>query len=373
VDAAGTVHVAWVAQDDSVTANVYLARLSGDGPVDPVRVNHLAGDAAPHLQAPAQVATGPGGLVYVAWQSTRPVPGLMFGAADIRLARSEDGGLTFQPAVTVNDDAGRLDARHSFHDIEVTPEGTVYVSWIDARHRDSARVMRAKRGRGGHAHADPDEPTTDIRVARSTYQGRTFSPGVVVDTNSCTCCRTAMASGPDGTLYVAWRKLHPGGVNDIVVARSNDQGRAWSTPVKLHDDGWVFPGCPHAGPDLRVDAGGAVHAVWYTGAPGREGLYYTFSTDGGASFRPPVTLVSGGVPASQARLATAGPDAMWIAWEDRRADPLSLRLAWASSSGRFRRFDSASFAGASPAMAASAGTLAMTWLDGETVRVRFGT
>jgi hypothetical protein len=161
-------------------------------------------------------------------------------------------------------------------------------------------------------------------------------------------------------------------VNDIVVARSDDRGDTWSTPVKLHDDGWVFPGCPHAGPDLRVDAEGVLHAVWYTGAPGREGLYSAVSTDRGASFSPPVTLVSG-IPASQASLAPAGPGAMWITWEDRRADPLSLGLAWASSTGQFRRFDDPSLTGASPAIAAFEGTVALAWLDGETVRVRFGT
>jgi hypothetical protein len=195
---------------------------------------------------------------------------------------------------------------------------------------------------------------------------------VVVDTNACTCCRTAIAAGPDGSLYVAWRKLHPGDVNDIVVARSTDRGRTWGPPVRPHEDGWVFPGCPHAGPDLAVDSTNAVHVAWYTGAPGREGLYYAVSRDGARTFTAPTGLVTGGVPVSQARLALAGRDAVWIAWEDRRGEELTLAMAWASTAGTFKRFDDISISGASPAMDAAGSRLSLAWLDEEAVRVRTG-
>lgn len=382
----GQVFVTWVGQDDSTAANVYLARSDDGSSFGPsVRVNTVDGDAAPHLQAPAQLATGPDGAVYVAWQSTRPVAGLMFGAADVRLARSTDGGRTFGPAVSVNDDAGRIQARHTFHDLAIAHDGTVYVSWIDARYRDSARVEAAKRNPPRHSHGRgpgaptpsamskrPGEPTVDIRVARSTDSGRSFTPGVVVDTNACTCCRTAMALAADGSLYVAWRKLHAGDVNDIVVSRSADGGRTWGAPVKVHDDGWVFPGCPHGGPDLLVDAENVLHAVWYTGAEGRQGLYYGFSRDQGRTFSAPVPLVTDGSPVAQARLATAGTDAVWIAWEDRRTEQLTIGLAWASNTGRFRRVDTQALPGTSPSMESLGGRMAVAWLDNETVRVRAG-
>lgn len=386
----GAVYVAWVGMEDSTTANVYLARSDSAAFTAPIRVNAVSGDAAPHLQAPAQVAVGPEGNVYVAWQSARRAPGLMFGAADIRLARSRDGGQTFGPAVSVNDDAGGIAARHTFHDLAVAPNGTVYVSWIDARGRDSLRVKAAATQHGGSGHEPhgnhhhgkkaasvmgrhPGEPGTDIRVAWSSDQGRSFNVGVVVDTNSCTCCRTAVAAGPGGELYVAWRKYFPGGVNDIVVARSGDGGRTWDAPVKVHDDGWVFPGCPHAGPDLLVDERSGVHVVWYTGAPGREGLYYAASTDGAQTFGNAVPLVAGGVPVSQAHVAPAGPSAVWITWEDRRTDPVTVSMARASAGGHLERYDRLTLTGTAPGVAAAGTRLALTWLDGETVRARTGT
>jgi hypothetical protein len=50
----------------------------------PVRVNDIEGDAAPHLQAPAQVAAGPGGAVYVAWTNATLIEGRRFPASDLR-------------------------------------------------------------------------------------------------------------------------------------------------------------------------------------------------------------------------------------------------------------------------------------------------
>jgi hypothetical protein len=308
----------------------------------------------------------------------------MFGAADVRLARSRDRGRTFDPPVSVNDDAGRVSARHTFHDLAVGADGTVYVSWIDARLRDSARVEAAAKhppNHEGHRHggsASPmgrraGEPGTDIRVARSTDQGRSFTPGVVVDTNSCTCCRTAIAVGPGGELFVAWRKYFAGGVNDIVTARSGDGGRTWDAPVRVHDDGWVFPGCPHAGPDLLVDERGTLHVAWYTGAPGREGLYYAASTDGARTFGAPVTLVAGGVPVSQVHLAPAGPREVWVAWEDRLTETPTVRIARASGGSRVERYDGLTLRGVAPGVAGSGGgRLAVAWQDGEAVRARIG-
>src|SRR5690606_9850951 len=182
----GTAYVAWVGVQ-SGNADVYLARIERGEAGAPVRVNDIPGDAAPHEQAPAQVAVAPNGDVLVLWQNNTPVEGRRFPASDLRLARSTDGGRTFEPAVTVNDDAGGLPSSHTFHDIAVAPDGTVYVSWIDSRERDRARaalgiVEDATMGHGGNGGAaaaagEADLPSSDVRVARPTDGGRTFEPG----------------------------------------------------------------------------------------------------------------------------------------------------------------------------------------------------
>lgn len=379
-DRTGAAYVAWVA-DSAGVPGVYLARVGADGaPGAPVRVNDVPGDASAHDQAPPQVAVGPGGEVYVAWQKSTSVPGRAFAASDLRFARSDDGGRTFSPAVTVNDDAGGLPSSHTFHDLAVAPDGTVYVSWLDSRERDRARAERAPAdgaapgGHGGHgAHGarggEEGLPGSDVRVARSVDGGRSFGPNLVVDGGVCPCCRTSLAVGPDGAVYVAWRKVFEGDVRDVVVARQAPGEDRFSAPVRVHADGWVYPGCPHAGPSVAVDGAGRVHVAWYTGREGRQGLWYAAAEGDALHFGAPTALLTADwVPPSQARLSVRD-DGVWAAWEDRRKDEAKLVLGRLDSSGRIGGVAGGSVRGRLPDLVAAGPERVLAWEDGGAVRV----
>jgi hypothetical protein len=370
----GTGFVAWIATEGGAS-NVYLARVGVDGQAGaPVRVNDRPGDAAPHEQAPAQVAVGPDGAVYLLWQNNTKVAGRRFPASDLRFARSMDGGRTFSPAVTVNDDAGGTPSSHTFHDLAVAPDGTVWASWIDSRRKDAARAARPKPAGppqpSGHGHkhmADEDDlPPSEIRVAKSTDGGRTFGPSVVVDTAPCPCCRTRLAFGPDGSVYVAWRKEYGGDVRDVVVARLAAGQAAFSAPVRVHADAWVFPACPHSGPALAVDARGRVHVGWYTGREGRQGVWYARSEDGGRSFAAPVALVTGtDIPPSQVALTARGDDVL-AAWDDRAQGSRRIALARITAASEVVRIGQVE--GRIPALDASDDGAVLAWHDTQTVR-----
>jgi hypothetical protein len=40
----------------------------------------------------------------------------------------------------------------------------------------------------------------------------------------CYCCKTAIATGPNNAVYLAWRHVYPGDVRDIAFAASHDCG-----------------------------------------------------------------------------------------------------------------------------------------------------
>lgn len=368
----GTGYVAWIATEDGAS-NVFLARVGADGERGaPVRVNDRPGDAAPHEQAPAQVAVAPDGGVYVLWQNNLKAAGRRFPASDLRFARSGDGGRTFSPAVTVNDDTGGVPSSHTFHDLAVGPDGTVWISWIDSRAKDAARAARppsaapAKSGHGsGHA-ADADLPPSEIRVAKSMDGGRTFGASVVVDTAPCPCCRTSLALAADGTVYLAWRKEYAGDVRDVVVARLARGGTPFGPPVRVHADAWVFPACPHAGPSLTVDARGGVHVGWYTGQEGRQGLWYARSRDGGRTFGRPEALVTGAdITPSQVALAPDG-DGVLVAWDDRPEQGRRIALARVDGAGEMMRIGHVE--GRIPALESTAAGALLAWHDRQTVR-----
>jgi hypothetical protein len=236
----GAPLVAWVRQD----GNVFVARRSAEGTfAKPVRANDVAGEAAPHEQAPAQIAVGRDGHAYVIWQTRIPIAGRRFPASDLRFARSTDGGQTFEPARTINDDAGGQPTSHTFHDLYVDREGTVFASWIDGRTTETAR-RHSGGGHGGHAKAAGEPLGPEIRVAKSTDGGVSFSAWWWITMRVRAAARRwrarpmARCSSPGGRFTRV--------TSAIVVARSTDGGATFGEAVRVHNDGWVYPGCPHA-------------------------------------------------------------------------------------------------------------------------------
>ena len=122
-------------------------------------------------------------------------------------------------------------------------------------------------------------------VARSTDQGRTVTKNFKVDDNTCVCCRTSIATSPDGLVYVAWRKIFDGNIRETVVARSADGGMTFSAPVVVGNDRWVYQACPHRPASLGVDRMGRLYVVWYTeGADETPAIYLAYSDDQGKTF-----------------------------------------------------------------------------------------
>ena len=77
----------------------------------------------------------------------------------------------------------------------------------------------------------------------------------------CYCCKTAMAIGPDGAIYAAWRHVFAGNLRDMGFTVSRDGGKTFSPLTRVNQDGWSINGCPDDGPAMAVDAKGTVHLV----------------------------------------------------------------------------------------------------------------
>jgi hypothetical protein len=291
VSPSGRQAMAWVSAPDGGTdGRVYIAVDGGT----PVELRDTLGSIEPHGEAPPKIAWSRDGALHVLYVVSRSVPGRRFPASALRMQHSADGGATWAGPVTVTDDS--TFGSHNFHALHAGGDGAVYVSWLDGRLGTSA-----------------------VYLTRSTDGGRTFEPNrAVSQSEACPCCRTALASGADGSLYIAWRTVMPGNVRDIVVARSMDGGATWSEPRRVHADDWVFEACPHAGPALSVDSTGALHASWWTGKEGMAGVYYARSADGGETFSTPVPLgvAERSRPAHVQLAVDAGGRTVAAVWDD---------------------------------------------------------
>jgi BNR repeat-like domain len=295
IDDRGRVSLAWV-EEEKETRTVLYSRLEKvDGPVgEAVRVNGSGEVPYSRQEAPALAVSGDD--VLMTWAVTHPkvTPDKPF-SNDLRLSRSTDGGKTFQPSVLVNDDQQVIG--HSFDSIHVAPDGAVHIAWIDGR--------EGKKESGTFA-------------TRSTDRGRTVDKNLKVDDNTCVCCRTAMTSGPDGTLYVAWRKILPGDLRETVVARSTDGGATYSAPVIVGHDRWVFPGCPHRPASVGTDRQGRLYVAWYTeGSDETPSIYLAYSDDKGETFSPKQKLnFSKGTFPDHPQMAVDQEGRVILVWEE---------------------------------------------------------
>ncbi|MEW6245538.1 MAG: sialidase family protein [Nitrospirota bacterium] len=294
-DRTGTLHVAWF-EKKGAAGDVKTVRVAPDGGEVSlvVRVNPEGGGPEALHQAPG-LATGPDAELYVTWSVPNRTPGALF-ASDLLLARSTDGGRTFERPVLVNDDGQPIS--HTFEDVLADGDGRVYVAWLDGR-------VKSKSG-------------ASAVFACSHDRGATVGNNIVIDGMACPCCRPTASLAPDGTLWVAWRKTFPGNVRDIVVASSTDKGATFSQPILVRKDGWVFDACPHRGPSIAFDRQGRMYVGWYTeGMDEQPRIYLATSDDRGQTFSEPVSLhTSATALPDQLRMAVHPDGAVIAVWEE---------------------------------------------------------
>ena len=224
-----------------------------------------------------------GRRVLVAWIAAteeRATKFLGFGPPPnpIVLARSEDGGRTFAPPVTVSE-PNRLAVQPT---LLAGPGGEILVAALDLA-ADRFTYQTEHEGRPGPPPAGPWR----LVLWRSGDGGATFEPaatvaeGVVPPQRVLIDLAPAPAFAVDparGRIYAAWETGR-----DVMVSRSDDRGTTWSPPRRLGPTagGQFLPGVAVA-PDGRVDV------AYYdrSGDPDdvRAEVVLASSSDGGRSF-----------------------------------------------------------------------------------------
>lgn len=292
-------------------ADVFLAvsRDGGQSFAAPVRVNAVEGDARMSGEIAPRVAVvpRPGGdpEVVVLWNAKE-------ATTSIKVARSRDGGQTFTAGRPLQSPGAPGD--RGWHALAVDARGTAHAIWLDHRGMagGGAKPMDHKGEHDGVAMAQRSglyysADTGGVPGERELFKG------------VCYCCKSALATGPDGTLYAAWRHVFEGNYRDMGFTSSRDGGKTFSPLVRVNQDGWSINGCPDDGPAMAVDARGTVHLVWPTVSGGTEGaLHYATSRDG-KTFTAPVRVPTlGGPKPSHPQIAIDGAGRVVIAWDELR-------------------------------------------------------
>lgn len=351
----GTVYFSWFGKDDEGRASVFLSSLltSDSIPSTPARVNPAAVSVNPHPQAPAQVAAGRSeGLVFVAWSTRQEIEGRRFPASDVMLARSEDGGRTFGSPVPVNDDAGGAPAGHTFHDLAVAPDGTVYVSWLDSRDSHGAipppaRDRHAPTADSGSITAAPSAPNDpphhdanrDESAVVDNAHGDQFNGGHA---------REGQAhAGEDHQEHAGRNHAVQNGAHDdhrhdaafsdtdVRVARSMDGGRTFSKSSVV-----ALGSCQCCRTALFVGDDGTVYLAWrHIYDDNVRDIAFASSTDGGRTFSAPVRVHTDGwriegCPHSGPSLAVEADGTIHLSWYTAAPGSPGLRYATSTDGGQ---------------------------------------
>jgi hypothetical protein len=173
------------------------------------------------------------------------------------------------------------------HSLAIDANGRIHLAWLDERNvtKPHASMKATMKAKDMKAEGHQMESNREVYASFSVDGGRTFAPNKRVATNACPCCKTALAVGPEGRVYLSWRQVLPGDFRHIAVSTSSDEGRTFSTGVVVSDDRWVLRGCPVSGSSLSVDAEGSLRVVWFSaGERGEPGIYESESRDAGLTF-----------------------------------------------------------------------------------------
>jgi hypothetical protein len=273
----------WVAATGSFVAVTWGAAANGKGDIflavsrdggrtfsPPSRVNSVEGDArisgeiAPRVALMARSGV-PDPLITVTWNARE-------GTTQIRTARSRDGGRTFTEEMNLQTKGAIGDRGWQASALDV--RGRLHTIWLDHR------AMAAARASGDHSEHKGEHDGVAMAQRSGLYYAADGVPERELFKGVCYCCKTALAAGPKGEIYAAWRHVFAGNMRDMGFTLSRDGGKTFTPLMRVSQDGWSIQGCPDDGPAMAVDAKGTIHLVWPTVKDEQGVILYATSQDG---------------------------------------------------------------------------------------------
>jgi hypothetical protein len=207
---------------------------------------------------------------------------------NIGFSRSTNGGVNWSSQVNLS---AAVNAGSHCQGVNINsgPDGEVYVIWAiyDGWPTDETAIGMARSFDGGATFAPATRVINDIRGIRNTGVNKNMRnnafPSMAVD----------ISGGEyNGNIYVVWSNVGVPGINsgtdvDVYMARSEDQGMTWSTPVKVNQDASGL-GRKHYFPWITCDPeNGILSVVFYDDrnvGGGQCEVYCANSYDGGETW-----------------------------------------------------------------------------------------
>jgi BNR repeat-like domain len=325
LDSQGHIHVVWY--DDTPGNGEIYYKKSTDGGTTWTGSKRLTWTSA--SSAGAALAIDSSDNLYLAWQDLTP------GNFEIYCKKSTDGGNTWtgNQRITWNQGGSYQPA------LAVDSSGYIHLLWSDATPGNceiyykkstdggaswsaSKRLTWTATWSGGLAiavdsadklHAfwyDYAPGNSELYYTKSTDGGSTWKAGQRLTWTSGSSYYPAVAVDSSGIISLAWDDNTPGNY-EIYYKKSTDGGTTWTAGRRL-----AWPPSDCTAPAIAADSFGNPLVVWPNSAPGKYDLYYSKSTDGGATWATSKRLTwTPGDSSGPAMVIDTG-NTVHIVWDD---------------------------------------------------------
>ncbi|MFN0035589.1 MAG: T9SS type A sorting domain-containing protein [Saprospiraceae bacterium] len=235
----GTPLVTWGVSGNNIPSQIWCSRFENGAFSTPVGV----------VQSPAEPDLFGFGGYEVAVSDSQVFVVFEQIQQGILLARSDDGGLTFDPPTTVQSpiSGGYV----TISSVTVDGTGNPVVSYIREKNGATYQVRRSTDGGFNF-----DDPVT----------ANTPAPGGAV----CECCASDLLASGD-SVWMVFRNNNQN-LRDIWVSRSTDLAATFDTATDVDDTDWHLNTCPVAGPRM-ARSGDSLLTVWMSAASGTSRVY----------------------------------------------------------------------------------------------------
>lgn len=272
-------------------------------------------------------------------------------AYGVEIARSRDRGASWSTLGFVHED--RSPTEHGFASWAAEGDG-IRIIWLDGRETAHDGAM-------------------SLRSTRLDAKNAGIGPSELVDDRVCDCCATTLATTARGA-FAVYRDRTDEEIRDVFGARRGAEG--WNAGRAVHRDGWKIDGCPVNGPQVVSGSAERLAVAWFTDAPPAAGaersrVRVAFSSDGGDSFAPPLSIAGEGAMGRVGLAALPASGATFevvVVWLNSTEGGAEIRARRVASDGRIG--DAVPLAGTTaarasgfPRLAAAGGRMILGWVE----------
>jgi hypothetical protein len=299
VDSKGTFYISTIQQvpaGRSTESYMGVAKSTDGGQsFSPAVLIAGTGPTTAHFQDKELIAAdntgGPfDGYLYMAWTEFAP------GGSQILFVRSTDGAQTFSSPLILSDGKNGVQGATP----AVGPNGEVYVLWLSFGQRSELKIRKSL---DGGLTFEPERVVAPFSVKSDSTASRTCGRRALkgniryLELPSMAADHSSLPTR--GTLYVTYSSAPEGTVDiaDVFLVRSIDAGESWSAPLRVNDDQTQSD---QFQPALAVAKDGTLGIMFYDRRldPGNLNIdvFMTRSTDGGQTFESNIRVTDRSFP-----------------------------------------------------------------------------